>query len=374
MRELVSDEDLFLPLFPPAARRLGAIVSRDDFSFAELTNVVRSDEVLSATAVRYANSAAIAGRGGVASVDAAVSRIGARQIVRLAFASGIGRECIRSGPLIRLRRRVWRRALFSAEICRELAPLRELAPDVAFTSGLLHDFGEVVAIGCLEQILRAIPGAMIPEACCASLIADHHVELGARVAREWGLGRGLVHAIECHHDPKPREELHQLLATVDQLVAATEDPGGSTEPCGLLAPHERSRVEPLLRSLPKLLTGLEAAMGGEAASETEVQPRAEPSLAGSQVVGELEVVIDGEATRTAALFQGGMVVETTRRPSEESLVEVTVEVASQHHPVWCVVRRREVVGSGRVRLALSPLGMDGPARRTWRMLLAVAAA
>ena len=39
-------------------------------------------------------------------------------------------------------------------LAQDLAKARSLAADVAFSAGLLHDFGKVVAIACIEELIQ----------------------------------------------------------------------------------------------------------------------------------------------------------------------------------------------------------------------------
>ena len=85
----------------------------------------------------------------------AVGRASApRALARLALASGLGAASLAAGRLSSIRRKVWFDALASALLREDLAKARSLAADVAFSAGLLHDFGKVVAIACIEELLQ----------------------------------------------------------------------------------------------------------------------------------------------------------------------------------------------------------------------------
>ncbi len=371
---MMATDEVRVPAFPPSANRLAAIANREDFSLTELTNVVRADEVLAATAVRYANSAAMARRGSVASIDEAVGRLGAKQIVRLAFAAGIGREAMTTGSLRRLRRRVWREGLFSAELCRELAGGRGVRPEVAFTSGLLHDFGKVVALGCLETILKATPGARVSEERCSHVVELYHVELGVLVATRWNLGAELIESIGHHHVPPQPGSLNELLTVVDRLVSSHGAGEADRYGVGLTA-SEWQAVQPLLRSLPKLLTSLEAAMVSEtqrASRPSGVLLRPATCLSCEGIDAEVHVTMGGERHLASHAAVDGVRLVTDALLDEESLLYVEIEVGDRSAGLWCVVAR-SVPSGDRREVELTPASLDELTRQRWREVIGAAA-
>src|SRR5689334_15913589 len=87
--ELVSRGAVKVPPYPAVAMRVEEMVRREDYGLGELTRLVASDQALAADALRCANSAFYSRGGTVTSLNAAITRIGAKEVVRLALASGL---------------------------------------------------------------------------------------------------------------------------------------------------------------------------------------------------------------------------------------------------------------------------------------------
>jgi HD-like signal output (HDOD) protein len=215
-----------IPPYPAIALRLQAIVDVGNFGLNDLARIASSDGVLSATVLRLANSGFYRGSARLTALPDAISRIGAQELCKIALASSLGAAIGAQGPLAGLRRATWRQALGSALVCQVLAPIRKLGPQQAFLCGLLHDFGRVVAIATLEELLAAHPGGKLTEADWIGIVDRLHVELGTLVGAKWNLPDLLVEVIAGHHLP-PSAGLSrpfiELVCTSDEVVALLED-------------------------------------------------------------------------------------------------------------------------------------------------------
>lgn len=224
--DLVAKGEVKIPPYPAVAFRVEALVQTQDFGIEELSTLVASDQALSADIIRCANSAVYSRGAPVASVKQAVSRVGSKEVARIALASALAAHALAAGPLASLRRRVWLDALASAVLCNAVAKSRRLAADVAFSAGLLHDFGKVLAIACLEEIAQRRRGVASRAAeRWEEIVERYHVELGVVIAARWKLPELLADAISQHHDEQitaadPRYV--QLVATVDRVLQVAE--------------------------------------------------------------------------------------------------------------------------------------------------------
>jgi hypothetical protein len=130
------------------------------------------------------------------------------------------------GPLAGLRRSSWRQALGAALVSQVLAGNRRLGSQPAFLSGLLHDFGRVVAIAALEETLAGQRKGSLPEPDWSALVDRLHVEIGTLVGARWNLPELLVEVIAGHHQPTSSGDAApfiELVCTADEVVALMED-------------------------------------------------------------------------------------------------------------------------------------------------------
>jgi len=226
--DLVSRGAVKVPPYPAVAFQIEKLIRAGDYGLDDLAKLVASDQVLSADVLRVSNSAMYARGAPVNSVKAAVGRIGAKDVARLALAFGLGATATAAGVLAPLRRKVWMDALASAALCQALAKGRGLAPDEAFSAGLLHDFGKVVALACLEDLLhRREDVAPKTEAEWLGIVDRYHVELGVVMAARWDLPPVMADVISLHHADATAaaadRKLVDLVVAIDEVIMMLGD-------------------------------------------------------------------------------------------------------------------------------------------------------
>ena len=279
---LVRRNDVPLPPFPAVAMQVSALTRTENFGLDEVARLITSDQVLAATVIRCANSAFYRGGGNVVTVLQALSRIGTKDLVNVALAGTLGADVAREGPLFLLRQSAWQRGVASAFIARELAPGRTLSTDDAFLCGLLHGFGELVALGCIERILRTHPGEALPESSWSEVVHRYSGELGLVTAVQWQLPEIVSEAIS-GREGGDHPEMVALMKACDAVVGlllhtphVSEEalwgvPGISAAEAGVL-----TRMIP---KIPQLLESLTAGSTGKGAHE----PSRVSSLSGSSL-------------------------------------------------------------------------------------------
>lgn len=283
--ELLRRDAIAFPPYPAVAVGIAKLVRGGDFGLDELARLVTSDQALASDLLRVANSAAYGQGVPTASIPQAVSRVGADELSRLALASGLGASALARGPLAVLRRRTFRDSLGSALLCRELARARHLPPEDAFTCGLLHDFGRVIAITAIERIAAGQRSARALSAEFWNAVVDrHHVALGSTLAARWGLPRVVVEAIALHHQESTAGAsapgLLEVLKQVDPLVGLIADRSFLSAGIAAVASLSEADTDALrrtLRVLPGFLASFERDPG--APDRTLLQPPERPDPA-----------------------------------------------------------------------------------------------
>jgi putative nucleotidyltransferase with HDIG domain len=265
--ELVGKGKVKVPPYPAVAFRIEGLVRGANYGLEDLAKLVASDQVLAADVLRCGNSALYARGAPVASVKQAVGRIGAKDVARLALASGLGATALAAGRLASLRRRVWLDALASALLAQDLAKGRGVAPDVAFSAGLLHDFGKVVAIACVEELLaHRDDAAPRSEEAWNEILDKYHVELGVVMAARWDLPPVLADVISLHHSDAftaaAQPELVKTVALVDRVVGLLHErtslSADELEGIDWLTPHDRNVVARTVEMLPAFVASFES--------------------------------------------------------------------------------------------------------------------
>jgi putative nucleotidyltransferase with HDIG domain len=266
--DLVSRGAVKVPPYPAVAFKIEKLIRGGDYGLDELAKLVSSDQVLSADVLRVSNSAMYARGAPVNSVKAAVGRIGAKDVARLALAFGLGATATAAGALAPLRRKVWMESLASAALCQALAKGRGLAPDDAFSAGLLHDFGKVVALACIEDLLqRREDAAPRSQAEWIEIVDRYHVELGVVMAARWDLPPVMADVISLHHAEATAaaadRKMVDLVVAVDEVIMMLGD-RTHLEPedlgaAAFLQGSEGDVVSRALTALPSFVASFETA-------------------------------------------------------------------------------------------------------------------
>ena len=131
-----------IPAFPAVVLRVLDIVSQDDPDLRSLVQEINSDATLSAQVLRLANSPLFGFSAQISTVQHAVVALGTAQIQSLVMSvatANYSRAAFRSEAL----RKCWRHTLASAILCREVARAAGMAPEQAYSLGLLHDIGRL---------------------------------------------------------------------------------------------------------------------------------------------------------------------------------------------------------------------------------------
>ncbi|HUK65192.1 MAG TPA: HDOD domain-containing protein, partial [Anaeromyxobacteraceae bacterium] len=271
--DLVSRDVVEIPPYPAVALKIQALVRRQDFGLDELTKLVASDQALAADALRCANSALYSRGSQAVTLNAAINRIGASEVVRLAVASGLGAQARKNGPLVTLKRQVWLDALACAALAQELARKRGLSAEEAFLCGLLHDFGKVIIIACIEDILeKGRDKRARPAEAWMALVERYHVELGLVLATRWKLPSLVSDVISLHHsdDCSSAESpaMVEVVAATDEVVALLADETWlSSEALGTVSALSAPECELVSRVLDRL-PGFIASFEGTAPAAT----------------------------------------------------------------------------------------------------------
>lgn len=257
IRARVREQRLRVPPAPTACVHLSSLLGREDWSMAALEQVVRADQAIAAAVLRVANSASVRGREPVTSLGAALSRIGARGVMKLAWAQQAAGSIGHQGPLQALRARAWREALVGAHVAQWLSGPGGLSPlpaEVSFVVGLLHDVGRVVVLSALEDLLRARPDADTrTDAGWWALVEDLHVSAGSALVDAWRLPHPLAAAVAFHHSLGAWD----WLGVVDEVVGQVELlPHVTPERLGSIAALDTRTCETLSGQLPDLVRAL----------------------------------------------------------------------------------------------------------------------
>lgn len=198
-----------IPTLPLVAMKVNELINDPNSSGADIADVMKKDQVLTAKVLRLVNSAYYAVPGGVTDVQRALAFLGFNTVAQIvlslsvfsAFSPSPSEEDADGFSMLEF----WRHALGTA-VCAEIIAKR-LAfarPEEAFACGLLHDIGKLalhqVDPERLGEIVRAArSGGRSYLEVERDFDIPGHSFMGETIAAKWGLPQVIRLAIRYHH-------------------------------------------------------------------------------------------------------------------------------------------------------------------------------
>jgi putative nucleotidyltransferase with HDIG domain len=196
-----------LKALPFVAAEALKIASTPNADVGQLTQTLARDPALSATLLQLSNSAFFTPQTRVQSLNQAIMRLGLRRVGEIATAIKLIEEFRGGGRKSGIDRvEMWRHALATAVLARDLASAGKLPPDIveaAFLAGLLHDLGQAFLADHFPApygkvvALAAKRGAPLHEVERETCGIDH-TEVAQRILTKWRLHPELADAIAQH--------------------------------------------------------------------------------------------------------------------------------------------------------------------------------
>ncbi|MBE2249996.1 MAG: HDOD domain-containing protein [Myxococcus sp.] len=354
VRARVAARAVRVPPAPTACVQLSSLLGRDDWAMAELERIVRADQAVTAALLRVANSAALRGREAVTTIPSAVARLGARGVMKLAWASTASSALTTAGPLLGLRQRAWREALVAAHVAQWLAQpaqgqpaLSPLDPETSFVVGMLHDIGRLVAASALEDLLVAHPEADTrSDEGWWSLIEALHVAAGSALVEAWQLPHPLAAAVAFHHDVGAWD----WLGVVNEVVAQVEgQPHVTPAALGNIATLDTATAQRLAGRLPELVDAIRLIDPTLPSAGEDTSPFEVDALS----VSTGEGVVKGSLVKAD---DAGLVVSLTAPLSTRVLVYVRIGAQRFH---------ARIEPSGSTHFRLRPWALDEAQAQRW---------
>ncbi len=194
----------------------------------KIAEVISKDPAFAAKILRTANSSFFSFVSKTNDIDAAVSRLGVKQVRTIALAAGVGKMFKGEDDVEGYSRiNLWTHSVAVATMGEMLAKMsikreaKALASEVLL-AGLVHDIGIILADQVMHKNYSEVPAlAKQLNSPFFKIEKDRygfdHAKLGAIVLARWKFPNSIVSAVAGHHKTKAIEE-----DTMTQLVAMAE--------------------------------------------------------------------------------------------------------------------------------------------------------
>lgn len=206
-----------LPVFHPVALKLQRMLASNDFTVYEVADVATEDQALASQMLKVANAPLYAGRTKVATLKEAITRLGAQQIINIAFAASQASAHATHNPhLASYLEALWLHSHAAAVGARWLSCACGLAAmaDQLYLAALLHDVGKLYVLKAIENLfqngeLKALPDRQV----LLDTFAAMHVEQGYQLLKRWDFPDLYCEVVRDHHLDQ-LDPLNKMLAVV----------------------------------------------------------------------------------------------------------------------------------------------------------------
>lgn len=230
--------DIDIPTQPQSLLELSLLLAEEDLALPAVSALIESDMALASAVLKAVNTSAYAVRGGVQSVQQAVSYLGVREVAAITFEMGM-RAAFPPAPELEP---IWDRAARRGRSMARMAMALGLDAWAAHSAGLFEECGKAVLFRHASDHYRAMLRAATDDLTLSQLeragFGVAHDLLGASLCEGWGLGEQAVHCVRHHVQTQAERRLvggaaERGLGALSVLAWLLDAP----------APHEQAALE-----------------------------------------------------------------------------------------------------------------------------------
>ncbi len=242
--------DISIPAKPQVLVQLSLLLADDDVNLDAVAHLMEDDMALAAAVMKAVNSSLYGLKGRVQTAHQAVTYLGTREVVGIAYEMGLPAAF---GPATALDPG-WQPAAQRGTLMGRLAERMSLDAWAAHSAGLFEECGKAVLFRHAVDHYRAMLRAATSDTELASLehvgFGVSHDALGAALCESWGLAPAAVASVRYHVGVQatgvmPPELSRRSICAVSAVVQAIVDrPEDLDDTCARLAPQ--ADLEPML--------------------------------------------------------------------------------------------------------------------------------
>ena len=203
IHERVSSKALQLPVFHHVALKLMNVLAKEDYSIAQVAQMISEDQALSSHVLRLSNSTFFGGLSKVTTIRDAIVRLGSRQVTNVVTVVAQSQQyCTKDKSMAAYMQTLWKHSLGCAlgtKWFAEKTGYRELAQE-GLLAGLLHDIGQLFLLKILEDVHASEPQISLSKPVILEVFQHMHVEQGAILMQHWNIPELYSEIVRQHHD------------------------------------------------------------------------------------------------------------------------------------------------------------------------------
>jgi len=239
----ITQSIIGLPTLPTVITQMIGLIENPGTSAKEVSQLISTDQALTAKILKLANSAFYGFPRGISTVNQAVVVLGFETVKSLGLSiSVLERFAVEEITSSFDRQKFWEHSISCGVAARLLAEkFNYHLRGEAFSCGILHDVGKLILSQYFAEEFNQVLLMSEEEYIHISKAEERvlgvtHTDIGRWLAEKWNLPSSLISAIAFHHKPsnssKNNSQLPSLIHLADLLCRreAIGDGGGSSSP------------------------------------------------------------------------------------------------------------------------------------------------
>lgn len=204
--------DFQIPLLPTVANKIMTITRQDDYSLRDLSEVIVTDQVITAELLKHANSAFYNRGRTIESISMAVQLMGAQTVTNLVLTLSLRSVVTGRDLFLENKKLVWKRSLACALLARSISGIVQVDREQAFLCGLMIDFGKIVLYSLIQDLMhKEAHFRSTPKSVIDYIVSSYHQKVGGTVAEKWMLPPSVLESITNHRALSPDAQLSKYV-------------------------------------------------------------------------------------------------------------------------------------------------------------------
>jgi putative nucleotidyltransferase with HDIG domain len=226
-----------IPAFPITILKVNEMLCDDDYSVADMVNLIKYDQAMAANIMKMSNSAYFGSRQRIGTLRDAVVYLGKNNLVRIVQTAGVSIYFKQKGRgYVEKVNELWEHSVAVAIMSQILSlKVQKCEDEKLYLAALLHDVGKMVMGEFVNESFETI-ARLVAEGGYSFLEAEeavigiNHAELGGKIAERWNFPEEIVDSLTYHHRPDLIEKNNNIILWLvylaDQVCLLTGITGG----------------------------------------------------------------------------------------------------------------------------------------------------
>jgi putative nucleotidyltransferase with HDIG domain len=226
-----------IPAFPITILKVSEMLRDDDYSVADMVDLIKYDQAMAANIMKMSNSAYFGSRQKIGTLRDAVVYLGKNNLIRIVQTAGVSRYFTQKGRgYVEKANELWEHSVAVAIMSQILSQkVLKCEDEKLYLAALLHDVGKMVMGEFVNESFETI-ARLVAEGGYSFLEAEeavigiNHAELGGKIAERWNFPKEIIVALTYHHRPdlieKNNNVIMWLVYLADQVCILTGITGG----------------------------------------------------------------------------------------------------------------------------------------------------